>query len=82
MKSLTIKEAKEILGVNLFNKRNSLIIESRLNRLLDFSKKHKSCNIEILENNSWSSPPKKSTLKHYALIGGATYKYQLWAVIK
>ena len=83
MKSLTTKKAREILGTHLFSQRHDgLVLTSRLERLIDFSKKYKTDNIEILINNSWSCPPKKSTLKHFTLIGGTTYEYQLWAVIK
>lgn len=51
---------------------------SRVERLSDFLSKNK--NVTLRENNSWSTPPKPSKLQSYELIGGTTYKYQIWAV--
>jgi hypothetical protein len=37
--------------------------------------------VTILENNSWSYPPTPSKWRFYSLLGGTTYRYQVWAVL-
>jgi len=37
--------------------------------------------VTILENNNWSLPPTPSQWRAWALLGGTTYQYQVWAVL-
>jgi hypothetical protein len=74
-------------GVAL-NSRTNQLIESRRDRLVSFINKLKLNTDEALStvkieiNNNWSNPPMPSTVKEKYLLGGTTYQYQVWAVIR
>ena len=36
----------------------------------------------IEENNNWSKPPKPASTIAYRRLGGTTFKYQVWAVLR
>lgn len=54
----------------------------RVLKLLNFLRNTKPelSNVKIVLNNTWSRPPKPSGLKNWTLLGGTTYRYQVWAV--
>jgi len=76
------EKAVELLGSLAKNKKTGNVLNNRVAKLVDFLEENEGQNIEIVTNNSWSVPPKKSQLKNYKHVGGTTYKYQIWAVIK
>lgn len=73
-------------GVAL-NARTNQLITQRRDRLVCFIENLKlstdeALSISIEINNNWSDAPNKSTIKHSCLLGGTTYRYQVWAVIR
>lgn len=76
---MTRIEAIELLGKYAYNLKNNNIIESRIDRLIKFANDNNS-KIDIHINNNWKTPNKKN--KKCVLLGGTTYKYMVWAIIK
>lgn len=77
---LNNKQAIEKLGTYAFNKRTGNVIQNRVDNVVEFSKNNKRFDIEI--NNSWSIPNKAKSVKSSMHIGGTTYKYQIWAIVR
>ena len=77
-----------LLGDLAFNKKTNNVIVSRVNKLTSFLIENSLTvddaldNVKIEVNNNWSNPPAPSTVYKSCHIGGTTYKYQIWAVIR
>jgi hypothetical protein len=54
----------------------------RAERLARFIESHGLDGLTVEINNNYRRPPKPKSAKHYVLLGGTTYKYQVWAVIR
>lgn len=80
MTTLSQKSAIELLGQYAHNQQTGELLESRVERLIEFSKENE--NITIETNNNWQAPPKPSKAKVAKLLGGVTKKYQVWAVVR
>jgi hypothetical protein len=57
------------------------VTTQRVGKLAGFITQFPDCKASIVENNNWKRPPKPRQLRHWKLIGGVTYRYQLWAAI-
>lgn len=77
MAKMTKEMAIKLLGNYAYHKQTKVEMTSRINKLISFASE---CNstIEIRINNSWGKAPGK--YQNSKLIGGTTYKYQVWAV--
>ena len=81
---MTKTNAIKILGSYAYHAQNNSIIDSRVALLRQFQAQNNIRNkdIEIEVNNNWSEPPAPKSARKYCKIGGTTYKYQLWAVVR
>lgn len=75
-------KAMTILGKYSFNSKTGKFLKQRVEKMEQFIRETRNDDPFIVVNNNWSYPPKKSQWKEYAHIGGTTYQYQIWAVIK
>ena len=97
MKELTTKEINEIsrqrhytkilerkaiklLGQFAYQKKYGFKLKKRIDCLVHFMKENPNEKIEIVINNNWSCVTGKPRKKE--LIGGTTFKYMIWAIIK
>ncbi|PAJ71757.1 hypothetical protein CJF42_25010 [Pseudoalteromonas sp. NBT06-2] len=80
MTTLNKEQAIQMLGEYAFNQRTGAEITSRIETLIKFSEKNSNVSVEI--NNNWSEPPRSSSVKSKIRLGGTTYQYQVWAVVR
>lgn len=84
---ITADDAIALLGDYAYrnkNKKSGSLLINRVAALMRFINDNRlnptSVNIET--NNNWSKPPRPKSAKLYCHLGGTTYKYQLWAVVR
>jgi len=80
MNALTTQEATELLGQHAYIGQSTKLNNSRIRNLISFAERHNE-KTQVVTNNNWSHPPTPSKWAHCRLIGGTTYRYQVWAVI-
>lgn len=76
------EQAIELLGEYAFNARTGKELTDRIDRLLAFSLEHPDAKVTVEVNNNWSICPKHKSAKAAKRLGGTTYAYQVWAVIR
>lgn len=80
MSKLTKEQAVKKLGEYAFNQRTGAELTNRIEAVIWFSETNETFSIET--NNNWSTPPRNASVKVAQRIGGTTYQYQVWAVVR
>ena len=75
-------EAVALLGEYAFNTRTGSELTARIERLITFSQENPNEKIVVEVNNNWSRPPNYHAARFSRLLGGKTYAYQVWAIIR
>jgi len=68
-----------------YHAQNGTLLSQRVDALMEFHKRHpevKIADIEIETNNNWSTCPAPKSAKIACKIGGTTYQYMVWAVVR
>lgn len=74
------RNAIKLLGKYAYQKKHGFLLKRRVDNLVRFMKENHGKKIEVVINNNWSYVAGKPSKKEK--LGGTTFKYMVWAVIK